>query len=125
MSQITSTILEKVQVLSMSDTNVRYYNVVREIEQIVTTIDPDKKILPFTNEDIDLILNESIQDDILDHSKFATLLEQLFYIGLTREQKIEKFYKEFDSHRYFCGCERVDWDSLREKLEALISDISK
>ena len=122
---ITSAILEKVQVLKMSDTNVRFYNVCREIEQHVLSIDPDKKVLPFTNEDIDLILNESIEDDILDKSKFATQLEQLFYVGMTKEQKIEKFWKEFDSHRYYCGCERVDWDTLREKLEGLINEISK
>lgn len=121
----TSLIVEKVQVLQMSDTNVRFYNICREIEEAISSIDPDKKTLPFTNEDIDLILNESIEDDTLDKAKFASLLELLLFVGMTKEQKIEKFWKEFDSHRYFCGCERVDWDTLREKIQSLIDDVSK
>lgn len=122
---IATIILEKVQVLQMSDTNVTYYNICREIEQAVLSVNPEKKTLPFTNEDVDLIINESIQDDILNKSKFANLLEQLLYVGMSKEQKIEKFWKEFDSHRYYCGCDRVDWDTLKEKMQGLIDDISK
>lgn len=122
---IATVILEKVQVLQMSDTNVTYYNICREIEQAVLSVNPEKKTLPFTNEDVDIIINESIQDDILNKSKFANLLEQLLYVGMSKEQKIEKFWKEFDSHRYYCGCDRVDWDTLKEKMQGLIDDISK
>lgn len=80
---------------------------------------------PCVNDDLNLVIDEAMTEDGLDQSKFSNAFASLLVHGLSKDQKIAKFMTKLEGHRYFCNCEQVDWEGLKEGLQDLLQDISK
>ena len=115
---------KKLESTSNATSNAIFNKISYEIESEMKNSYGDL-IKPLSDDSISTIIDAALSEDNIDKLLFSTLLIEMLLNGLSKEQRISIFMKNLDEHRYFCTCDRLDWDVIKKSVLDLIEDISK
>ncbi len=118
---IRNFIFERTNGLRSTDTNHFILSLCRDIISQLSAQFSTSAIID--DEDLSMVLDDAIIEDSFSHEKFASDLATLIVRGLTREQKIAKLLMKVDGYRYYCNCDLVDWDGLKETIADFVREV--
>ena len=115
--------LKKFESTSSATSNAIFHKLSYEVESELKLSYGDI-IKPLTDDSISTIIDAALSEDSIDKLLFSSLLIEMLLNGLSKEQRISVFMKNLDEHRYFCNCDRLDWDVIKKSVLDLVDDIS-
>lgn len=114
----------KLETVSHTSSNVVFYTTCQEIVKIIKDLHPSEPTKEVTDEWIATIIDQTVTEENVDKVLFAKLLIDMILNGLSKDQKVAIFMKNLDEQRYFCQCDRLDWDAIKLSILDLINDIT-
>lgn len=114
----------KLESVSHTSSNVTFYNACHEAEKEFKTLYPNESTKELSDDWIAIIIDQTVTEDNVDKVVFAKLLIDMILNGLNKDQKIAIFMKNLDEQRYFCQCDRLDWDAIKLSILDFINDVS-